>query len=97
VVALEAFSLKAYVAYYHLMLTWCWWTMTEWGKGRKGGEMPKCYHCGAEIDSLYYTYTGLLVWNGNNWEKLTPDEVEYRCPECGEEISLDALEQSNSV
>ena len=51
--------------------------------------MPKCPKCGAEIDSVNYIETGLLIYERGEWVKDEHPDLETTCPECGEKISLD--------
>jgi DNA-directed RNA polymerase subunit RPC12/RpoP len=51
--------------------------------------MPKCPKCGAEIDSVNYIETGLLIYERGEWVKDEHPDLETTCPECGMKISLD--------
>lgn len=57
--------------------------------------MPKCPKCGEEIDSVSYSESGLLVYEGSSleWIKDGNPDIETFCPECGAKICLDELEE----
>jgi hypothetical protein len=51
--------------------------------------MPKCPKCKAEIDSVHYYESGLMVFQKGEWLKDDNPHIETICPECGAKISLD--------
>lgn len=58
-------------------------------------KLPRCPKCGAEIDSVSYSETGLLVYEAGSsceWIKDGKPEIETWCTECGAKICLDELE-----
>jgi len=51
--------------------------------------IPKCSKCKAELDSVHYYESGLMVFQKGEWLKDDNPHMETTCPECGAKISLD--------
>jgi len=52
-------------------------------------KQPVCPKCKAAIDAVQYDESGLMNFEKGEWIKEERADLEYRCPECGEKISLD--------
>jgi DNA-directed RNA polymerase subunit RPC12/RpoP len=51
--------------------------------------LVKCPKCKAEIDSVNYYESGLMVFQKGEWLKDDNPDTETTCPECGAKISID--------
>ncbi len=55
---------------------------------------PECPKCEAPIDSIYTSRTVQLVYSSDKWSEEQADRYNnYGCPECGEELSVEDLDE----
>jgi len=54
--------------------------------------VPKCPECKADIDSLSYEESGLMVYEKGEWVKDDNADIRTTCPECGAHITPEEAE-----